>query len=248
MLQSRIIPILLLQDERLVKTRQFKHPEYIGDPTNTIRIFNELEVDELIILDIEASKTGMDPNYSLLLQISSECFMPLAYGGAIRSLNQATKIFDIGFEKISLNSYAFQDESLVKSLAKNFGNQAIIGSIDIKWNNGNYEVYSFGGRKKENCTAIERAKELQSLGVGELLITSIDREGTWNGYDISLINEIAEQVTIPVIANGGAGTVKHLSDVFTTGRASAAGLGSMVVYYRKDQGVLINMPNRCKVS
>jgi len=245
MLKTRVIPCLLLKDQSLVKTVRFKKYNYIGDPINTVRIFNELEVDELMFLDIFASLKKRTINYSLLQDIANECFMPLSYGGNIKTLEDAKKIFEIGFEKVVINSNAFNNLGLIEEIAKYFGNQSIIGSIDVKTNFfGNRKIYSHHGTKKQAYGVIEWAKMLENSGVGEILVTSIDRDGTWQGYDIELVKNVTDNVRVPVIANGGAGCLDHLSEVVKKANASACAIGSMVVYQKKGMGVLVNFPDR----
>jgi cyclase len=244
MLQKRIIPALLLRDRALVKTVKFDKYGYIGDPINTVRIFNELEVDELIFLDILASRLNTKPDFKILKEIADECFMPLSYGGGIRNLEDMKTIFGIGFEKIAINTHAMENPGFITDAADKFGNQSIIGSIDIKKNLlGKYDVFVIDGTKKIKKNPVEWAVELEKLGAGELLITSIDRDGTWNGYDTEIIHKITSNVNIPVIANGGAGKVEHIYEVIKSGGASAVALGSMVVYQAKDMGVLVNFPD-----
>ncbi|MBD3842866.1 MAG: imidazole glycerol phosphate synthase subunit HisF [Campylobacterales bacterium] len=245
MLRTRVIPCLLLKNESLVKTVKFKEYNYIGDPLNTVRIFNELEVDELMFLDIFASKENRNINYKILADIANECFMPLSYGGNIKSLDDAKKIFEIGFEKIVINSNAFNNLKLIEDIAKYFGNQSVVGSIDVKqsfW--GGRKVYSHHGKQKQNVDSVEWAKQLENAGAGELLITSIDREGSWEGYDIELIKSVTKNVQVPVIANGGCGKVEHIGEVVKQSNASACAVGSMVVYQKKGMGVLVNFPDR----
>jgi len=245
MLRTRVIPTLLLKDYSLVKTTKFNKYNYIGDPSNTVRIFNELEVDELMFLDIFASKEKREINYSVLKDIANECFMPLSYGGNIRGLEDAKKIFNIGFEKIVINSNAFNNLSLISEVSEYFGKQSIVGSIDVKKSFfGKYNVFSHHGTKKQKETPVGWAKKLVDAGVGELLVTSIDQDGTWEGYDTVLIKSIAESVDVPVIANGGAGSLEDIKNVVKGSKASAVGLGSMVVYQKKDMGVLVNFPDQ----
>ncbi len=245
MLKTRVIPVLLLRDGALVKTVRFRKFNYIGDPCNTVRIFNELEVDELIFLDILASRMKGKPDFQLLSEIANECFMPLTYGGGISSTDDIKKILNIGLEKVAINSYAIENKSFISKAAAMFGSQCIVGSIDIKKTLFNkYEVYITDGIQRTRLDPVEWAIELENLGAGELLVTSIDRDGTWKGYDIELIDSIATNVKIPVIANGGAGSIDHINDVVKRGRASAVGLGSMVVYQKKDMGVLVNFPDK----
>ena len=249
MLRTRVIPCLLLKNESLVKTIKFKKYNYIGDPVNTVRIFNELEVDELMFLDIFASKENRNINFKILADIANECFMPLSYGGNIKSLEDAKRIFEIGFEKVVINSNAFGNLKFIEEIAKYFGNQSVVGSIDIKktfW--GGQKVYSHHGRKKQTVEIIEWAKQLEYAGVGELLITSVEREGRWDGYDCELIKSITKNVQVPVIANGGCGSVEHIGEVVKQANASACAVGSMVVYQKKGMGVLVNFPDRKKLE
>lgn len=244
MLRTRVIPCLLLKEACLVKTVRYKKYSYIGDPINTVRIFNELEVDELMFLDIGATKNNTSINFEVLQEIANECFMPLSYGGGIKSFEDVKRIFEIGVEKIVINSYAFKDLSLIKQISTHYGNQSVIGSIDVKESLfGKKYVYSHQGRKKQKIAPIEWAKQLEIAGVGELLITSIDHEGLWNGYDVNLIQEISDAVRVPVIAHGGAGKLEHIRAAVFEGNASAVALGSMVVYQKKDMGVLVNFPD-----
>ena len=245
MLQTRIIPCLQLIDSSLVKTVKFDNHGYIGDPINTVRIFNELEVDELCFLDIRASLQNRQPNLELLQQISNECFMPLSYGGGVKDFETAQKILSIGFEKIVLNTNAYRNPKLVREISEHFGAQAVIGSIDVKKNIwGKYQTYINDGTEKIAVDPVEWAKKLEDLGVGELLISSIDRDGTWTGYDLDITKKIANAVHIPVIANGGAGSISDIGDVVHKAHASAAALGSMVVYQKKGMGVLVNFPDK----
>lgn len=245
MLRTRVIPCLLLKDASLVKTVKFQKYNYIGDPANTVRIFNELEVDELMLLDIFASKEHRTIDFTLLKEIANECFMPLSYGGNICSLEDAKKIFEIGFEKVVINSNAFTDPKLISKIATHYGNQSIIGSIDVKESFfGKKRIYSHHGTKKQPYDPLIWAKKLEDAGVGELLISSINRDGTWTGYDIDLIREIADAVKVPVIANGGAGSLDDIQKAVKEAHASAVALGSMVVYQKKGMGVLVNFPDR----
>ena len=249
MLQTRIIPCLLLKEDGLVKTIKFKNPSYVGDPINTVRIFNEKEVDELIFLDIQASVIGKEPNFKLLSEIANECFMPLGYGGGLTNLTQVKKIFNIGLEKVAINSFAHTNPSFITEIANLFGNQAVIAAIDVKKNFfGKYEVVSKSATQKHKSSVIEWAKEMENRGAGEILLTSVDREGTWSGFDLDLIKSITSVVNIPVIANGGAGNVNHIIEGKKTANASALALGSMVVYQKQGMGVLINYPDRKKLE
>lgn len=249
MLKTRVIPCLQLIDQSLVKTIRFKNPTYIGDPINTIRIFNELEVDELCFLDIRATLENRTPNFNVLSEIANECFMPLSYGGGINHIDTVKKILAIGFEKVVINSNAFFQKHLLTEISEKFGAQSIIGSLDVRKNIfGKYNVFISSGTKKINPDPVEWAQELVSLGAGELLVTSMDKEGTWEGYDIDIIKKISNAVSVPVIANGGAGTIKHIADAIKLGCADAVALGSMVVYQKKGMGVLVNFPDKNDLS
>ena len=245
MLRTRLIPTLLLLNESLVKTVRFGKFKYVGDPCNTVRIFNELEVDELLFLDISSSRESCGVNLKLLEDIANECFMPLGYGGGIRSLDQAKAVLELGFEKIAINSHAYSNPDLTEELVRHFGSQSVIASIDVKRGLfGNQTVRTRGGRFDTHRDPVEWAKELESRGVGEILLTSIDREGTWDGFDLSLVNRVADSVSIPVIAHGGAGTIKHIEEVVNRAEASAVALGSMVVFQKKGAGILVNFPEK----
>ncbi len=235
--------------DSLVKTVKFKNPGYIGDPINTVRIFNELEVDELCFLDIRASVENREPNIDILHQISNECFMPLSYGGGIKDFETARKIFLIGFEKVVLNTQAFHQLNLVTKISEHFGAQAMVASIDVKKNIwGKYNVFINDGNEKIETDVIDWAKELEAAGAGEILLTSMDKDGTWSGFDVEITKKVSEAVNIPLIANGGAGSVDHISEVVSKGKASAVALGSMVVYQQKGMGVLVNFPDKNKLE
>ena len=243
MLRTRVIPVLLLRDESLVKTVRFGKFTYVGDPCNTVRIFNELEVDELCFLDITATREGRAPNLRLLADIADECFMPLSYGGGIRTYEQAEAIFKIGIEKVVLNSAAVEAPALLTRVADHFGNQAVVASIDVhRTSFGHYRVRTRAGTTDVHKEPVAWARELENLGAGEILLTSIDREGTWQGFDVELVKAVAGAVSVPVIAHGGAGSLAHVREVVHVGGASAVALGSMVVFQKQGMGVLVNFP------
>ncbi len=245
MLRTRVIPSLLLRNDCLVKTVGFDKYTYIGDPCNTVRIFNELEVDELIFLDITASTEKREPNFKVLNDIANECFMPLGYGGGVRSLECAKLIFDIGFEKIVLNTHAIERPELISEIADHFGSQSVIVSIDVKKNIfGRQTVRGLAGKKNTRMVPVEWAKTAEEYGAGEILLTSIDREGSWSGFDLNLVKSVALEVSIPVVAHGGAGSVQDVYDVVKQGGASAVAVGSMVTFQKKGMGVLINFPDQ----
>lgn len=249
MLQKRIIPVLLLKDESLVKTIKYNKYQYIGDPCNTCRIFNELEVDELCFLDIFASIEGRKPNFKILKDITDECFMPLSYGGNVTNIQEAEQIYKTGFEKIVFNTATFTNQALIREVSRVFGTQAVVGAIDVKKNFwGKTHVYSRHGTKDMGKSPQEWVKIVEDLGAGEVLLTSIDREGTWEGLDIDLIHSITNITVLPVIAHGGAGNIGHIADAFNHGHVSAVALGSMVVFQKKGMGVLVNMPDRKEIE
>ncbi len=249
MLRTRIIPALLLDDESLVKTRQFRNPGYVGDPCNTLRIFNELEVDEIAFLDITASQKGREPNFDLLRDIATECFMPLSYGGGVTSLDQAARIYGTGFEKVILNSYPHDRPEIISEIAEVYGTQAVVASIDVgKSLFGKEIIRTHGGRRAQRPNPVEWAIEMEQRGAGEILLTSISREGTWDGQDIELIRRVSNAVNVPVIAQGGTGNINDMVDAVHRGGASSVAVGAMVVYQKKDFGVLVNFPERAALE
>lgn len=249
MLRTRVIPCLQLRGGSLVKTVNFKDPAYIGDPINTVRIFNELEVDELAFVDIEASRNGRAPDLRVLREIADECFMPLSYGGGISDMTTAEWIFSIGFEKLILNTATFTRPELVTQLARRYGSQAVIAAIDVKRSRlGRYEVAMRSGTRRDSTAPEAWARQMEERGAGEILLTSIDREGTWRGFDVVLTARVAEAVKVPVIAHGGAGCLDHIREVVSRGGASAVALGSMVVFQNRGMGVLVNFPDREALS
>lgn len=249
MLKTRVIPCILLKNSGLVKTVKFDKPKYLGDPINIVKIFNDKEVDELIFLDITSSKENRGPNYNVISDIASECFMPLSYGGGIKSIDEILKLLKIGVEKISLNSATVDNPELVREAASLFGSSAIIVSIDVKKNLfGKHEVYTCGGSYNTKIDPVTHAKNMQNLGAGEILINSIDRDGMMNGYDIKLIEMVSTAVDIPVIACGGAGKLEHFRDAIETGKASAVAAGSMFVYQGPHRAVLISYPSQSELK
>jgi cyclase len=243
MLKTRIIPCLLLKGTGLVKTKKFKHPVYIGDPINVVKIFNEKEVDEIIFLDISASLEKRGPDFKLIESIASEAFIPFGYGGGIRYIKDMERLFRLGVEKVILNSSAFNNPTLVLEASKTFGSQSIVVSMDIKpniWNR--YEVWTLCGTHNTKKDPIEYAKKIQELGAGELFLNSIDRDGTMKGYDVPIIHSISSAIEIPVIASGGAGSLQDIREVLHDGGASAASAGSFFVFQGIHRAVLITYP------
>jgi len=236
------MPCLLISDSLLVKPRKFKNPAYIGDPLNAIKIFNDKEVDELILIDIDATILHHEPKYDLISSVARSCFMPLCYGGGINNVDQAAAIFNSGVEKISINAGLYNNPGLVSQIAKIYGSQSVVASIDVKKNIWKKDtVFINHGTIAINEDIVSYVKRIENEGAGEILLTSIEREGTWAGYDLDLIKKISDIVSIPVIANGGAGFIDDFKEAYHAG-ASAMAAGSMFVYLKKDMGVLINFP------
>jgi cyclase len=246
---KRIIPCLLLKNNGLVKTVRFKDSIYIGDPINTVRIFNEKEVDELVFLDIDATKNRKEPPYELIKKISGECFMPFGYGGGINSLDQIEKIIKSGAEKIIINTSAFLNKDFVVEAVKHFGSSTIVVSIDVKKEMfRGYTVYIRGGTKSTGKNPVEYAMEIADAGAGEIFLNSIDRDGTMEGYDTGLIKSITGLVKIPVIACGGAGNLNDLRLAVINGGASAVSAGSFFVFHGKRKAVLITYPSHQEIE
>ena len=243
-LRTRIIPCLQVSNGSLVKTRQFGKFGYIGDPANTCRIFNECEVDELAIVDITATVDGRGPDFELLAELAEECFMPVAYGGGITRFDQAEQILRLGMEKVIIGSAGYDNPALLTEISDAFGAQCLVVAIDVKtrWLRGK-TCYARSGGKATGLDPVEWARRVEDYGAGEILLTSIDREGTWDGFDHDLIGAVANAVDIPVIAHGGAGSKADIIKAVNGSRASAVALGNMVVYQKRDMGVLVNFPS-----
>lgn len=239
----RVIPVLLLRNKGLVKTVQFQQHKYIGDPFNAVKIFNEKEVDELIFLDIDASKENREPPYDYLKEIASECFMPLGYGGAVKSIGQIKRLIQSGIEKIIINHQAAENPTFIKLATDTFGSSTIVGAMDVKKNFfGAYHVFSHVKKTTLNLDPFTYAQNLEALGVGELFVNSVDLDGTMKGYDLDLIEKLTNSVTIPVIACGGAGAIEDIDKVINQAHAAAAAAGSLFVYHGKHRAVLITYP------
>lgn len=241
MIRHRVIPTLLISNGCLVKTVQFESPRYLGDPINAIKIFNEKNVDELCIMDIDASRENRNPDYFLLEQMASEAFMPLSYGGGIRTIDQIKQVFRIGYEKVVINSAAYKNTKLIKEASAYFGCQSIMCAIDYKKTLFGYRCYINDGRKRTKSHPLDVAKSYEENGAGELLVYSIDRDGNRVGYDLNMLRSITREVNIPVIACGGAGSIQDMKEAVDEG-VDAIAAGSMFVYYGDKQAVLINYP------
>jgi len=249
MLRSRLIPVLLLRGKGLVKTFKFCESKYVGDPINAVRIFNEKEVDELVFLDIDASKESRGPDFNLIEDIASECFMPFGYGGGITNIDQMQKLFALGVEKVILNSSLFNDISLLTRAAEKFGSQSIVASIDVKYNFwGNPLVFDHLKGATISLQPVDFARKLENAGAGEIILNSVDRDGMMSGYDYKLVKSIASAVSIPVVACGGACSVEDMGRVINEAGASAAAAGSFFVFKGKHKAVLITYPSQSEIE
>ena len=244
---NRVIPCLLLQDRGLVKTRRFHRPTYVGDPINAIRIFNDKYVDELVLLDIVASRTGAEPDYDLIARIAGECFMPLCYGGGIDSVEKAQRIIASGVEKVAINSSAIDRPELIGELSQRYGSSSIVASIDVKTDLiGRQRVYHPGKRRLTKLEPEAHAQAVVAAGAGEIFLNSVDRDGTYAGYDLNLVKTIADAVAVPVVACGGASGLPNMRQAIDAG-ASAAAAGSIFVFYGPHHAVLISYPEYAAV-
>lgn len=248
MLNKRIIPVLLIEDGYLVKTKQFKNPVYLGDPINAVKIFNEKEVDEIVILDISASKEQKKPNFELISEIASECFMPMTYGGGINDIEDIKTLFSIGIEKVCINQHCLTDFSLVQEASRIFGAQSIVVAVDIKHNFlGKPLVYDYVKKSTLN-DPIAFLTEAEKNGAGEIFVNFFDRDGVMQGYDILYLIKITEKIKLPIIACGGAGNLDHIKELFSKTKVPAAAAGSMFVFTGKHKAVLITYPESTDVA
>ena len=242
MRRVRVIPVLLLSENGMIKTQRFSKARYLGDPINAVKIFNDKQVDELILLDIQATRKGR-VDFEWVEDIVSEAFMPIAYGGGITSVNQCVELFTRGVEKIIVNTAACERPHIISEVADRFGSQAVVVSIDARrnWWKQN-RAYIRGGSRETRRTPVDLARRAEELGAGEIFLTAIDREGTFGGYDISTLRSVSDAVRLPVIANGGAGSLEHFRQAVAEGGASAVAAGSMFVFAAKGEGMLISYP------
>jgi cyclase len=245
---KRIIPCLLYDGNGLVKTVKFKNPSYIGDPINAIKIYNDKEVDELILIDINASKQKRRPNFDKIADMASEAFMPFAYGGGVKTFDDFATLYKLGIEKVIVNSLIQENPDVIKKVVANYGAQAVVACVDFKKPMfGAKAPFSYIGNKIK-LSLLDYVKYLEKeIGVGELMLYSVDNDGTWEGYDYEITHQILNSVDIPIIACGGCGSIDDLKKVLYTTNANAAAIGSMAVYSKKGMGVLINFPNRNSV-
>lgn len=246
MLRPRIIPCLLVKNGGLVKTIQFGSPKYVGDPLNAVRIFNEKEVDELIVLDIDATAQNREPDYTLIKKLAAECRMPLCYGGGVKAVEQIQKIVSLGVEKVSISSAAIDDPKLISDAAERVGSQSIVVVMDVRKSGilRRYEVFTHNGTKGTGLNPVEFAKRVAAQGAGEVVINSIDRDGGMEGYDIELVTKVREVISLPMTVMGGAGSLKDIESLMRTFGIIGAAAGSLFVFKGKYRAVLINYPNR----
>jgi imidazole glycerol-phosphate synthase subunit HisF len=245
MFRPRIIPVLLLKNRGIVKSIKFRDHRYIGDPINAVKIFNDLKADELVFLDILAHKENRTISIELIKNVGEEANMPFAAGGGISTIEQIKAILAVGAEKVVINSKAASAPDFIKSASETFGSSTIVVCLDVKKKKfGKEQTWIFGGKKPTGVDPIEFAQLMESKGAGEIIVQSIDRDGTMTGYDINLIRKISERVRIPVIALGGAGNMNHLKEAYVKGLANGLAAGSMFVYHGARNAVLINYPEK----
>lgn len=244
---NRVVPVLLLQEGLLVKTTRFKKPVYVGDPVNAVRIFNEKEVDELVVLDMDPARGRGSLRMNLLEEIVSEAFMPVAYGGGITTAGAGRSLVELGIEKVVLNSAYASTPGLISELASVLGSQAVVGSVDFRRGRRGTEAYTHAGTKRLRRSALDVARQLVSAGAGELFLNAIDRDGTMAGYDLETIREVASGIDIPMLACGGAGNLADMRAALAEG-ASAVAAGSMFVFHGRHRAVLITYPERPDIT
>lgn len=246
MLRPRIIPSLLIQDNGLVKTVNFKNPKYVGDPINAVKIFNEKEVDELVIFDIDASGKGLEPNYNLIERIADQSHMPLCYGGGVKTVEQAQRISGLGVEKIALSSAVIQNPKLISQIADRVGAQSVIVVLDVKKKLFGYEVYTHNGKKSTGINPFKFIEEAQKLGAGEIVLNSIDQDVSMTGYDLSLIYKARQITSLPMTVLGGAGSLDDIKDVINAHEIIGVAVGSLFVFKGVSRAVLINYPTKAE--
>ena len=241
MLRKRIIPILQLDNDELIKSKKFQSHQYVGDQINAVRIFNEIEVDEIILLDVFKSKNKNDINYKIIKDIADECRMPFTYGGGINNLNQVKTLFSLGVEKISLNSSVFDNYELIKKLSDIYGSQSIIISVDICTDNQGYKkLYNWTKKNFLNIDINDHIYKCIENGAGEILINDVSKEGTLEGFDFKVLNLLNENIKVPVIVNGGINSYKQIKEILKYENIDAVGVGALFIYYGPYNAVLIS--------
>ena len=247
MLRPRIIPCLLVHQGGLVKTIEFKTPKYVGDPINAVKIFNEKEADELVVLDIDATVNGAEPDYRMIESLAAECRMPLCYGGGVRTPEQAKKIIGLGVEKVAISAAAVEDSSLISRIAEAVGRQSVVVVLDVRKKNGlfakDYEVFTRNGKQGEKLDPFILARRVEEAGAGEIIINSIDRDGQMNGYDLDLARRMRKDLRIPLTFLGGAGSHQDIEALIGACGVIGASAGSLFVFKGPYRAVLINYPN-----
>jgi cyclase len=245
MLRPRVIPCLLVHEGGLVKTVGFKSPKYVGDPINAVKIFNEKETDELVVLDIDATVNGVEPDYKMIANLAAECRMPLCYGGGVQTAEQAKKIISLGVEKVALSAAAINDPSLIQRIADEIGRQSVVVVLDVKKRlfSKEYDVFTHNGKKNTKRDVVLVAKQAESLGAGEIVINSIDNDGVMKGYDLLLAQKIRQVVNIPITILGGAGSLDDISALIKTCGVVGASAGSLFVFKGVYKAVLISYPS-----
>ena len=246
--EPRIIPLLLLCDDTLVKTTRFADPTYVGDPLNVLSIFNDFEVDEIVLLDIRAAREHRPAPFDQLKRYAEECFIPLAYGGGLEAADDIARLFAAGYEKAILNTSLADHPAEVTEAARRFGSQAIVASVDVRRSETGLRAYVGGGERDTRIDPVTWARRAADLGAGEILLTSIDREGTYAGFDLELVAAVSEAVDVPVIAHGGAAKRAQLLAPVQEAGASAVAAGSLFVFQGRERGVLINYPSRRQIE
>jgi cyclase len=245
MLRPRIIPCLLVHDGGLVKTVRFKDPKYVGDPINAVKIFNEKETDELVVLDIDASVNGAEPDFRLIEHLAMECRMPLCYGGGVKTVEQASRIISLGVEKVALSSAAVENPQLVSDIAREIGSQSVVVVLDVrkKMFGRGYEVFTHNGKRSAHRGVVEAAREAERLGAGEVVVNSIDLDGAMKGYDLDLARLVQAELGIPLTLLGGAGSLADIGELVSACGVVGAAAGSLFVFKGSYRAVLINYPN-----
>ena len=246
MLRSRIIPCLLVHNKGLVKTVKFKDGKYVGDPINAVKIFNEKEVDELMVLDIDATRENRVPNMEMIKNLADECRMPFCYGGGITTVEQARKIISLGAEKVAISNSALNNIELCQEIGSIIGNQSVVVVIDVKKKKlfGGYDIYTHNGTKKSKWKLNDFVEKLEEIGIGEIVFNSIDNDGTMQGYDIALVENMRKRCSMPITVLGGAGTIDDIKKLISKFKIIGAAAGSLFVFKGKYRAVLISYPNR----
>lgn len=244
MLRPRIIPCLLVHKGGLVKTVGFEQPKYVGDPLNAVRIFNEKEVDELMVLDIDATRQGREPDYTLIASLAAECRMPLAYGGGVRTVEQFERLVSLGVEKVSISAAAVHTPELITQAAGRVGSQSVVVVIDVKQANGQHCAWTHNGTRPVDTSPVELARMAQAQGAGEIVLNSIDRDGRMQGYDLDILRQVRAAVSRPITCLGGAGSLDDLSGLIREFGVIGAAAGSLFVFKGKYRAVLINYPSQ----